>query len=164
MEVQLGARPASTPPFGEGSKILNSVRASNLAQSPPTRHSNCSEWLWLHARTILVALENYSGWLGESNQNNSELATYASLTYASSTYASSFSLFCLPPPKYNAASAIADKIWLYCTGRNLMIFNKDHDTAEEADREGSCSQAYGFATIAMYSWWQPSEIGCAYRI
>ena len=32
------------------------------------------------------------------------------------------------------------------------------------DREGSCSQAYGFATITMYSWWQPGEIGCAYRM
>jgi len=32
------------------------------------------------------------------------------------------------------------------------------------DCEGSCSQAYGFATITMYSWWQPGEIGCAYRI
>ena len=48
----------------ECSKISNSVRAANLA-------SNCSEWLWLHARTILVAMENYSGWPGESN---SELA------------------------------------------------------------------------------------------
>ena len=25
-------------------------------------------------------------------------------------------------------------------------------------------QAHAFATITMYSWWQPSEIGCAYRI
>ena len=134
------------------------------AGSPQTARSNCGERLWPYARAILVALDNYSGWLGESNQNNSELATYASLTYASSIYASSISLFCLPPPKYNAASAIADEIWQYCTGRNLMIFDKDHDTAEEADREGSCSQAYGFATITMYSWWQPSEIGCACRI
>jgi len=71
----------------------------------------------------------------------------------------------MPPPKreYNAVSAIADEIWQYRMGGNLTIFNKDHDTAQ-ADREGSCSQAYGFATITMYSWWQPSEIGCAYRI
>jgi hypothetical protein len=79
-----------TPPFGEGSKISNSLRASDLAWLPPTVHGNCSEWLWLHARAILVALENYSGWLGESNQSNLELATYASLIYASL-----FSLLCL---------------------------------------------------------------------
>jgi len=64
----------SAPPFSESSKISNSVRASNLAQSPPTGHSNCSERLWLHARAILVALENCSRWPGESNQSNSEFA------------------------------------------------------------------------------------------
>ena len=45
-----------------------------LSQSPPTAHSKCSERLWLYARAILVTLENYSGWLGESNGSNSELA------------------------------------------------------------------------------------------
>ena len=67
----------------------------------------------------------------------------------------------MPPPKheYNAVSAIADEIWQYRTGGNLTIFDKDHDITEEADREGSCSQAYGFATITICSWW---EIGCAY--
>ena len=68
------------------------------------------------------------------------------------------------PPKceYNTVSAIADEIWQYCTGRNLTIFDKDHDTAKEGRSQtalGSCSQAYGFATITMYSRWQPSEIG-----
>src|SRR6266568_644063 len=62
-----------TPPFGESSKISNSLRASDLAWLPPTLDSNCSERLWLHARTILVALENYSGWPGELNQNNQNL-------------------------------------------------------------------------------------------
>ena len=59
----------------------------------------------------------------------------------------------MPPPKhkYNAVSAIADEIWQNRAGRNLTIFNKDHDTAEEANREGSCNQAYVFATITMYS-------------
>jgi len=39
----------------------------------------------------------------------------------------------MPPPKreYNAVSAIADEIWQYRTGGNLMIFDKDYDTAEE---------------------------------
>ena len=39
----------------------------------------------------------------------------------------------MPPPKckYNAVSAIADEIWQYRMGRNLTIFDKDHDTAEE---------------------------------
>src|SRR6266567_8572828 len=63
--IQLCLRPASTPPLQRCSKILHSVRASNLASLPPAIHSNCSERMWLHARTILVALENYSGWPGE---------------------------------------------------------------------------------------------------
>ena len=54
------------PPFSERSRILNSVRASNLAWLPPTVHSNCSERLWLHARTFLVALGNRLSWPGES--------------------------------------------------------------------------------------------------
>jgi hypothetical protein len=59
---------------GEGSKILNSLRASDLAWLPPTVHSNCSERLWLRARTFLVAIGNRLGWLGESHRSNSELA------------------------------------------------------------------------------------------
>jgi hypothetical protein len=52
-------------------------------------------------------------------------------------------------------------------GRNLTIFDKDHDTAEGSRSRialsslgsgGSYNQAYGFATITMYSWWRPSEI------
>ena len=39
----------------------------NFAQSPPTVQSNCSERLWLDAKTFLVAPENRFGWLGESN-------------------------------------------------------------------------------------------------
>ena len=35
-------------------------------------------------------------------------------------------------------------------GGNLTIFDKDHDTTEEADCKSSCSQTYGFATITMY--------------
>ena len=75
----------------------------------------------------------------------------------------------MPPPnrEYNAVSAIVDGIWQYRTGGNLTIFDKDHDTAEEGrsrTASGACSQAYGFATITMYSWWQSSEIRCAYRI
>ena len=87
-----------TPPFGESSKISNSLRASDLAWLPPTLDSNCSERLWLHLRTILVALENYSGWPKELSWlargvGLKQLRTC--LTYASLTYASSFSLFCL---------------------------------------------------------------------
>jgi len=45
-----------------------------------------------------------------------------------------------------------DGIWQYRTGGNLTIFDKDHDTAEEGrsqvrQKQSSCSQAYGFATI-----------------
>ena len=42
------------PPFGEGSKFLNSVRASNLAWLPLTVHSNSSEAVCLAARTLLL--------------------------------------------------------------------------------------------------------------
>ena len=48
-------RPASTPPFGESSKILNSVRASTLAWPPPTVHSNCTEAVCLAARTFAIS-------------------------------------------------------------------------------------------------------------
>src|SRR6266567_9245145 len=47
-----------TPPFGERSKISNSVRGSNFAWLPPAVYSNCSEWtqglFWLPWRIILV--------------------------------------------------------------------------------------------------------------
>ena len=42
-------------------------------------------------------------------------------------------------------------IWQCCMGRNLMTFDKDHGTAEEGlQKQSSCSQAYGFATITIY--------------
>ena len=58
-------------------------------------------------------------------------------------------------------------IYKYNTGRNLTIFDKDYNTAEGSRSRiasnspgsgGSYSQAYGFATITMYSWWRLSEI------
>jgi len=49
-----------------------------------------------------------------------------------------------------------DGIWQYRTGGNLTIFDKDSDTAEKGRSLSacSCSQAYSFATITMYSWWR----------
>src|ERR1700723_533706 len=105
------------PPFSERSEILNSVRASNFAWLPPAVHSNCSERLWLHARTLLVALENRVGWPGDQIKDVYFL----------------FSPFLSTPPlwalkrEYNAVSAIADEIWQYRKGGNLTIFGKDHD-------------------------------------
>ncbi len=64
-----------------------------LAQSPPTVHSNCSERLWLHARTVLVAMGNYSGCPGELSWLARGVELKQFRTYL--TYASSFSLFCL---------------------------------------------------------------------
>jgi hypothetical protein len=96
-----------------------------------------------------VATRNCPSWPGESN---SEFA-YVSIRGVTTPNTR----------QNNAVSTIADEIWQYRTGGNLTIFGKHHDTAE-ADRrqkQGSCSQAYGFATITMYSWWQLSEIGCA---
>ena len=144
------------PPFSEGSKILNSVRASNLAWLPPTVYSNCSERLWLHARAVLVAMENYSGWPGESN---SELAWRRSPTHISSTYASSFAYAsaktriqsCLRNCRWNLAMSYRWKLTILTKIATLQ-------------KQSSCSQACGFATITVYSWWQPGEIRCAYRI
>ena len=48
------------PLFGESSKILNSVRASNLAWLPPTVQSNCSEAVCLAARTLLLQCREVS--------------------------------------------------------------------------------------------------------
>ena len=45
-------------------------------------------------------------------------------------------LNCAPPlwpakREYKAVPAIADEIWRYRTGENLVLFEKDHDIAEE---------------------------------
>src|ERR1700721_2370128 len=61
----------------------------------------------------------------------------------------------LPKRKYNTISAIADEIWQYRTGGNLTILTK----ITTLQKQGSCSQAYGFAKITTYSWWQSGEIG-----
>ena len=45
-----------TPLLCERSKILNSARASNLAWLPPTVYSNCSEAIYLAARTRSVVI------------------------------------------------------------------------------------------------------------
>jgi len=104
---------------------------------------------------FLVALGNRLGWPGESNSSEDVRFLFSPLIMPP-----------LWPPRreYNAVSAIADEIWQYRTGGNLTIFDKDHDTAEEGrsrTASGFCSQAYGFATITVYSWWQSGEIGCA---
>jgi hypothetical protein len=141
------------PRLSSCSVILSGVHVAHGL--PLTVHSNCSERLWLRARTFLVVLKNRLGWPGEPNWRRT-----------------------LPPLPLNYASVIAaktrvqcclcrevDEIWQYRTGGNLTAFEKDHGTAEEGlQKQGSCSQAYGFTTITMYSWWQSSEIGCAYRI
>ena len=44
-------------------------------------------------------------------------------------------------------SAIADEIWQYRTGGNLTILTK----ITTLQKQSSCSQAYGFATITMYT-------------
>ena len=101
----------------------------------------------------MVALGNRLSWPGESNSSEDVRFLFSPLTTPP-----------LWPPKreYNAVSAIADEIWQYRMGGNLTIFNKDHDTAEEGrsqvrQKQSSCSQAYGFATITMYSWWRFGE-------
>ena len=51
-------------------RIRVSAREASLVRRwPPDAPGgcNCSEQLWLHARTFLVALENRLGWAGESN-------------------------------------------------------------------------------------------------
>ena len=46
-----------------------------------------------------------------------------------------------------------DEIWQYCVGGNLTTFDKDHGAVEEGR-----SRIEAFATIAIYSWWQSSEL------
>jgi hypothetical protein len=146
------------PPFGE---ISNSLRASNLAWLPPTVHSNYSERLWLHARAFLVALGNRPGWPGELKFK--QLRTC--LTYASSTYASSFA--------YASAKTRIQRCPCNCRWNLAVLYGwKPYDIWQRSRHCGgrlianswsSCSQAYGFAIITMYSWWQSGEIGCAYE-
>ena len=64
----------------------------------------------------------------------------------------------MPPPKrkYNTVSAISDKFSNIIRVETSRYLTKIM-TLRKADREGSCSQAYGFATITMYSWWQPKR-------
>ena len=140
------SRLASTPPFSECSKFSNSVRASNLA-------SNCSERLWLHARTILVAMENYSSWPGESNP---ELAWRRSPNVR---FLNVRFLFCLRLSQ-NANTTLS----LQFPSNVVPVETYDVDEDHTLQKQSSCSQACGFATITMYSWWQLGEIGCAYRI
>ena len=143
-----------TPPFSERSGILNSVRASNFAWLPPAVHSNCSEWtqglFWLPWRIILVG----QGSRIEVTQNLPDVRfldiRFLVLSFA---YAST-------KRECNAVSTIADEGWQYRRGGNLTILTK----ITTLQKQSSCSQACGFATITMYSWWQPGEIGCAYRI
>ena len=134
------------PPFSEGSKISNSLRASNLTWLPPTVHSNCSERLWL-------GCPGEPPWLARRIKSK-QLGTCL-------TYASSFSLFCLClrqntntmlslqlPMKFDNIVRVEPSRYL----TKITILRR---------KAGSCSQAFGFTTITMYSWWQPSEIGCA---
>ena len=107
-----------TPPFSERSEFGTRI----FAWLPPAVHSNCSERLWLHARTLLVALENRVGWPGDQIKDVRFL----------------FSPFLPTPPlwpqkrEYNAVSAIADEIWQYRTGGNLTMFDKDQTLQRKA--------------------------------
>ena len=99
--------------------------------SPPTVHSNCSKRLWLHARAVLVTLENYSGWPGEL----SWLARGVELNLPDVRFLF-LPLLPTPLPKrgYNAVSAVADEVWQYRTGGNLTIFDRDHDAMKDRSR------------------------------
>ena len=105
-----------------------------LAQPPPTIYSNCSERLWLYARAILVALENYSGCPGELFWLARGVKSKQFRTCL--TYASSFFPLCLVSKMriQHCLCREVDEIWQYRTGGNLTIFDKDHDAAEEGQR------------------------------
>ena len=114
-------------------------------------HFGChGELFWLARGTVLVG----QGSRIEATQNLPNVRfldirfLFLSFAYASAKR------------EYNAVSAIADEVWQYRRGGNPTILTK----ITALQKQSSCSQAYGFATITMYSWWQPSEIGCAYRI
>ena len=108
---------------------------------------------WSPWRFALVALEIRLVGQGNQIEDYASSSPPSPLSYASLVAAKTRRQHCL--------CREVDEIWKYRMGGNLTIFDKDHTLR---DREGSCSQAYGFATITMYSWWQPGEIGCAYRM
>ena len=106
------------PPLSECSKILNSVRASDLALIATSCTvivaNGCGYTqglFWLPWRIILVGQENQI----EATQNLPDVC-----------FLDIRSLFCLYlcQRKYNAVSAIAGEIWRYRTGGNPMILTK----------------------------------------
>ena len=81
-------------------------------------------------RTLVTTRKDYFGCPGESALFVRRIKL--------KTYASSLSLLMpLPKREYNAVSAIADKIRQYRTDGNLMIFDKDYDTAKAYPRTAS---------------------------
>ena len=93
------------PSFSECSKILHSVRASNLAWLPPAVHSNCSEWLWLHARTIF-GCPGELFWLARRIKLEQFIRFEVKQLRTDMTYALSFSLFC-PCFRQNANTTLS---------------------------------------------------------
>ena len=102
---------------------------------------------WLPWRFALV---------GQGNQIEDVRFLFSPLT---------MSLLWPPKRKYNAVSTERSmKFGNIVRVKTLRYLTKITALQRKADCEGSYSQAYGFASITMYSWWQSSEIGCAYRI
>ena len=116
---------------------------------PPPHWQN---FISLRARKDLFGCPGDSPWLAR----RIKLKTYAS-------FLSPLTMPPLWPPKreYNAVSAVTDEIWQYRTVETSRYLIKITILWRKADRKSArskvlvakhtCSQAYGFATITMYS-------------
>ena len=137
--------------FKLGTRIQSREQLQRTAVATRKDHFSChGELFWLARGTILVG----QGSRIEATQNLPDVRfldiRFLVLSFA---YAST-------KRECNAVSTIADESWQYRRGGNLTILTK----ITTLQKQSSCSQACGFATITMYSWWQLGEIGCAYRI
>jgi len=119
-------------------------------------HFGChGELFWLARGTVLVG----QGSQIEATQNLPDVR-FLDIRFLDIRFLSLPFAYASAKREYNALSAITDEIWQYRRGGNLTILTK----ITTLQKQGSCSQAYGFATITIYSWGQPSEAGYAYRI
>ena len=121
------------PPLAK--KYFATVRG--LAKSPPTVHSNCSERMCLYARTFLVALENYSGYLGELFWLPWGIVLVGQGSRIKATQYLPDVRFLFLPPFAHACYLCREvnKNWQYRTGGNLTILAKIMTLRREADRK-----------------------------
>ena len=149
------------PPFSGAPKFYIryahpiSLRCHQLYIAIVANACGCTQGpFWLPWRIILVGQGNCPGSRNEATQNLPDVR-FLNIRFLSLFFAHA-------PPKtlsLQLPMKFSNIVWVE-TSRYLIKIT----ILRKADREGSYSQAYGFATITMYSQWQPSQIGCAYRM